>query len=69
MKLKELSWKILTFNITGRQFKMTDFLIEKVTFHYYNILCGVGEVKGKRSEIGLFFKSSTFVALSLPTQA
>lgn len=52
MKIKELSWKILTFNIKGRQFKVTDFLIEKVTFPYYNIPCGIGDNKGKKSEIG-----------------
>lgn len=55
MKIKELSWKILTFNIKGRQFKMTDFFIEKVTFHYCNIPCYEGKQKRSEKNVCFFF--------------
>lgn len=38
---------------------MTDFFIEKVTFHYCNTPCCVGEGKRKRSEKSIFFLTVT----------
>lgn len=52
---KRMSWEILTFNIMGRQFKMTDFFIEISQFSLVNIPCCVGESKGKRSEKKFIF--------------